>query len=143
MDKGIEVDDYLKFIKICGENDIRLHFNFILGWKNTNSSDVKEVDLFLNNLNKLTKPNTITANLYLLTLVEDRKIMSDYTSDEIIQVKTYYDAIVGEPKLDSKQLEIDEQIRNLYKDYPFMKLHDLSSNSSAHKKVCYGANDGR
>jgi len=139
MDKGLTVKEYLDFTKVAAENNIRLHFNLIVGWKPTDIDDVKSVEYFLNELSKISKPNTITANLYPLTIVSNRSMYSEYTLDELEPFKTDYDNIViGMPKLNDKQKIATKQITELYHSYPFMKLHDLTGDSSTWKKNSYG-----
>jgi radical SAM superfamily enzyme YgiQ (UPF0313 family) len=137
MDKGLSVSDHLDFIKLCCENEIRLHFNFILGWKNTTIKEVKDVEFFLNKLSSISKPNTITANIYPLTIVEGRKMFSDYTRDELDPFATDYDAFLAMPKLSEEQLEFNNEIKKMYYEYPFLKLHDHSKESWA--KNSYGS----
>ena len=141
MDKGLTIKENLECIKICCENDIRLHFNFILGWKTTDDSDVNSVEYFLNEISKFSKPNTITANIYPLSLVEDRKIIKDYTKEEIEEVSTDYAILVGSPKLTKEQTDIDNRIRELYHNFPFLNLHDWIKDPNHHKKIHYGLKD--
>jgi hypothetical protein len=138
MDKGATVSEYLEFIKVCCDNRIRLHFNFILGWKGTDYSDVKSVEYFLNEISKFSTPNTITANVYPLSLVADRKIMSDYTVDEIVALPTDYDILVASPILTPTQIYFDNEIRKLFYSFPFLNLHDWTVNKEHHKKIHYG-----
>jgi hypothetical protein len=138
MDKGVTVEEYLEFIKLACENDIRLHFNFILGWKNTTEEHLKDVEYFLNSLYKISIPNTITANIYPLTVVKDRKIISDYEENEIEPLETDYDVLVGNPILNNVQLSINNRIRMLYREFPFLKLHDWIENNNKHKVIHYG-----
>lgn len=138
MDKGVTVKEYLDFIELACDHDIRLHFNLILGWKNTTEKELKDVDVFLNKLSKISKPNTITANIYPLTVVKDRKIISEYTEEEIEPLETDYDVLVGNPKLTKEQIELDNRIRTLYRDYPFLKIHDWIEDKKKHKEIHYG-----
>jgi len=129
MDKGATVEDHLEFIKVASDNDIRLHFNFILGWKNTTVDEVRDVESFLNNLEKISKPNTITANIYPLTIIEGRSMFTDYTADELEQFDTDYDIISAMPRLNDEQTKLNMEIKNLYHSFPFLKLHDHSKES--------------
>jgi len=129
MDKGIVVKEHLDFIEVCCENNIRLHFNFILGWKNTTINEVKDVEFFLNRLSKISKPNTITANIYPLTIIEGRRMFSDYTKDELEQFDTDYTVTSAMPKLNNEQTKLNMEIKELYHSFPFLKLHDHSKES--------------
>jgi len=125
MNKGSTVKDYLDFIKISADNNIRLHFNFILGWKLTDYDDLDSMEYFLNQLSKISKPNTISINIYPLTLMMDRKIISDYTMDEIEPFESDYDIFIGSPKQTEKQKEINSKIKDALHAYPFLKVHDV------------------
>ncbi len=136
INKGTTTKDYLDFIKLTTENGSRLHFNLIVNWKNTNWSDVLNVEKWLNKLSKITKPNTITANLYPLIIVEGREIWNDYEETEIKWYDTIYrgscdwndiniwDVKLGDPILSKEQKEKALKLRELYHDFPFKKLHD-------------------
>jgi len=141
MDKGTTVKEYLDFIKVAASSDIQLHFNLILGWKQTDYDDLKAFEYFLNQLSKVSKPNTITVNIYPLTIVQDRKIRSDYTIDEIESFKSDYDIFIGMPKQNETQKHINSEIRKLIHEYPFRMIHDLASPSSTWRKNSYGMVD--
>ena len=136
MNKGTTIQDYLDFIKITSENETRLHFNLIINWKYTNWDDVKNVEKWLNDVTKITKPNTITANLYPLVIVSDRGLWDEYDESEI---KFYndnhkshldwnniniWDAKMGDPILSEESKEISRELQKLYHSFPFLKLHD-------------------
>jgi len=127
MDKGITVNEYLDFIKLASENNIRLHFNFIVGWRHTGADDVRSVDYFLNSLSKISKPNTISANIYPLSIVQGRKIMEDYTTDELEEIQTIFNTFVGMPKFNKEQIVLDQEIINLYNSFPFLKVYDFAT----------------
>lgn len=141
MDKGVTVEEYLDFIKLACDNDIRLHFNFITGFKNTTEKHIKDVEDFLSNLSKISRPNTITANIYPLTVVQDRKIISDYNLDELEPVETDYDVLVANPKLTDNEKSIEKRILHLYKEFQFLKVHDWVENKKTHKMIHYGSKE--
>jgi len=126
MNKGVTVEEYLYFIRIAAEHNIRLHFNFILGWKPTDLEDIKGVECFLNNLFKISKPNTITAHIYPLYVTENKLIMRDYTKEDLEVYERDFNIFIGRPKLNSKEVEINNKLRKLYHSYPFMKIQDWS-----------------
>jgi hypothetical protein len=143
MDKGTTVEEYLNFIKVAASNDIQLHFNLILGWKQTDYDDLKGFEYFLNELSKSSKPNSITVNIYPLTIVQDRKVRADYTIDEIETFKSDYDVFIGMPKQSETQKHINSEIRKLIHNYPFRMIHDLADPNSTWRKNSYGMIDDK
>jgi hypothetical protein len=139
MKKGLTVQEYIDFTKVAASAGIRLHFNLIVGWKYTNWDDVKSVETFLNSISKVSKPKTITANIYPLTIVSNRSMFEDYQLDELEQFKTDYEnVILGMPKFDEEQIKVNKRIIELYNSFPFMKLHDLTDPNSTWKVNSYG-----
>jgi hypothetical protein len=134
MNKGSTVKEYLDFIEVAAESGIQLHFNFILGWKPTDYDDLKSMEQFLNHLTKISKPNSITANIYPLTIFQDRKILTDYFIDEIEVIENDYDVFIGFPKQSDNQKSINNEIKELIHTYPFMKILDLVSTDSTWRK---------
>lgn len=138
MNKGTTVREYLEFIKLVASYGSMLHFNLIVGWKYTNWDDVKNVELFLNELSKITKANTITVNIYPLTLVQDRKIMNDYSKEEIEPFETDFNAVFGMPKLTTEQQNIVDELLRLYHQYPFFKIYDFVNKKNTWSKRIFG-----
>jgi len=124
MNKGVIVKEYLDFIKLASEYNIRLHFNFIIGWKPTNIEDVKNVEYFLNQLSRISKANTITAHIYSLYIRENKDIMLDYTMNELEPIESDFKDFIGIPKLNDKEKILNNKIRSLYHSYPFMKIQE-------------------
>ena len=136
MKKGTTVQEYIDFIELTA--DTTLHFNLIIGWKNTTWNDVKEVEGFLNSISKVTRPNSITVNLYPLIIVENRYIWDEYKDDQIqwytdkntkwrSDDKHIWNCKMGEPLLSKEQQAIKSELRRLYHDFPWLKLHDWTS----------------
>jgi len=127
MNKNMTKENFLDFIELATRSGNRVHFNLILNWKSTDWNDVKEIEGWLKNVNDITGPNTITANLYPLALVQEREIFKQYKPNEIrynTQIEDLWTVKIGEPILTQKQLEIREAIRELYHNHPFRIIHD-------------------
>jgi hypothetical protein len=141
MNKGATVKDYLNFIEVCSQNDIRLHFNFILGWKPTDYDDLDSMKYFLDKISLISKPNTITANVYPLTIMPDRKMSEEYTLEDMDICETDYDVYVGLSKQTEKQKIINSEIRKLINSYPFLKVYDVSEKDDKWRKNHLGESE--
>lgn len=139
MKKGVTVKEYLDFIKLTDSIGSMLHFNLIIGWKNTTWDDVREVDNFLNQLYKISKPNSITVNLYPLIIVENRYVWDEYKNEKICwysdtnikkwpgQDQYIWDVKMGEPVLSKEQNKIKKRLQELYHSYPWLVLYDWTN----------------
>jgi hypothetical protein len=127
MNKNITKENFLDFIELTTGQGNRVHFNLILNWKSTDHTDIKEIRHWLNRLKDITEPGTITANLYPLAIVEDRKISNEYKPEEVLYnplIQDLWTVRIGAPVLTEKQIEVREEIRGLYHNFPFKILHD-------------------
>jgi hypothetical protein len=125
MKKGSTVESYLKLIKFLCENGCRLHFNLMTDWPNLLDEDVKNIESFLTKLSCIKGHETITANLYPLQIVYDRPFIKEFTN--LIKEDNYFWAIdIFHPVLTSEQKRVNNNIRKLYSNFPFLHFEDFT-----------------
>lgn len=145
MNKGTTKEEYLNFIKLASNNNIKLVFTLILNWPEVIEEDVKEVEEWLNKLSKITDGKNITAILYPLGLNVDSKMeemykhlpkaVSSRTNEKELWRRNLFaknHAILYEQTmqnytylvLDPEKRKLNNRVWKMYKKFPFKYFDD-------------------
>lgn len=125
MKKGSTVKDYLKVIELLYKHNCRMHFNLMSEWPNLVDEDVTKVDYFLSCLEKIGCAKNVTANLYPVQVVYDRPFFHEF-KDVYKENNSFWAFDIYHPNLSERQAELNNKIRRLYSEFPFLHFEDFS-----------------
>jgi radical SAM superfamily enzyme YgiQ (UPF0313 family) len=125
MKKGSTVQNYLKVIELLYKNNCRMHFNLMSEWPNLTEDDVIQTEYFLSELVKIGCAKNITANLYPIQIVYDRPFFNEF-KDVYKENNDFWSFNISHPNLNEEQININNKMRKLYRNFPFLHFEDFS-----------------
>jgi hypothetical protein len=125
MKKGSTVKNYLNVIDLLYKQNCRMHFNLMTEWPNITEEDVDSIGRFLLELEKIGCAKNVTANLYPIQIVYDRQFFHEF-KDVYKEHNPFWDMDIYHPNLTEEQININNKVRKLYANFPFLHFEDFS-----------------
>jgi hypothetical protein len=134
VDKGFGADEVMESLDICSDAGIRANGNFIVGWKNLETSDVDELEAFMERL-----PESAFKNIQLRWLfAHPYTAIHDQYTGKGVRFGPFYEGFSVDVD-DPEQLALNQRAVDIIDRYADIKKYRIDGLSGVRKRLDNGA----